>query len=119
MLTQTLDVLRGNGVTDDALVSNRLELLKEIKRDIKQQVGELSEQVFRSKLDKRDISLCLLASDNEKLNLELDQTLEFNVNEHDQVIRRKDGAELEKSLLEKSLSEWAEQLRARDSLLLR
>lgn len=101
VLTHTLDILRGNGVSEEALFTNRLELLKEMKRDIKQQVAKLSEQIFRSKLDKGDISLRLLASDNEKLNWELAQTLEVNVSEHDQVLRRKDGSELEKSLFEK------------------
>lgn len=101
VLTHTLDILRGNGVSEEALFTNRLELLKEMKRDIKQQVAQLSEQIFRSKLDKGDISLRLLASDNEKLNWELAQTLEVNVSEHDQVLRRKDGSELEKSLFEK------------------
>lgn len=101
VLTHTLDILRGNGVSEEALFTNRLELLKEMKRDIKQQVAQLSEQIFRSKLDNGDISLRLLASDNKKLNWELAQTLEVNVSEHDQVLRRKDGAELEKSLFEK------------------
>jgi len=101
VLKQTLDILRGNGVSEEALFTNRLELLKEMKRDIKQQVAQLSEQIFRSKLDKGDISLRLLASDNEKLNWELAQTIDVNVSEHDQVLRRKDGSELEKSLFEK------------------
>lgn len=101
VLTHTLDTLRRNGVTEEALFTNRLELLKEMKRDIKQHVAQLTEQIFRSKLDKGDISLRLLASDNEKLNWELAQTLEVNVSEHDQVLRRKDGSELEKSLFEK------------------
>ncbi|HAS6306966.1 TPA: restriction endonuclease subunit R [Vibrio vulnificus] len=101
VLTHTLDILRGNGVSEEALFTNRLELLKEMKRDIKQQVAQLSEQIFRSKLDNGDISLRLLASDNKKLNWELAQTLEVNVSEHDQVLRSKDGSELEKSLFEK------------------
>ncbi|HAF2252531.1 TPA: restriction endonuclease subunit R [Salmonella enterica] len=101
VLTHTLDILRGNGVSEEALFTNRLELLKEMKRDIKQQVAQLSEQIFRSKLDNGDISLRLLASDNKKLNWELAQTLEVNVSEHEQVLRRKDGSELEKSLFEK------------------
>ena len=101
VLTHTLDILRGNGVSEEALFTNRLELLKEMKRDIKQQVAQLSEQIFRSKLDNGDISLRLLVSDNKKLNWELAQTLEVNVSEHEQVLRRKDGSELEKSLFEK------------------
>ncbi len=101
VLTHTLDILRGNGVSEEALFTNSLELLKEMKRDIKQQVAQLSEQIFRSKLDNGDISLRLLASDNKKLNWELAQTLEVNVSEHEQVLRRKDGSELEKSLFER------------------
>ncbi|MDK9358401.1 DEAD/DEAH box helicase family protein [Lelliottia sp. V106_10] len=101
VLTHTLDTLRGNGVSEAALFTNRLELLKEMKRDIKQQVAQLSERIFRSKLENGDVSLRLLASDNEKLNWELAQTLEVNVSEHEQVLRRKDGSELEKSLFEK------------------
>jgi type III restriction enzyme len=101
VLTHTLDILRDNGVSEESLFTNRLELLKEMKRDIKQQVVQLSEQIFRTKLDKGDISLRLLASDNDKLNWELAQTLEINVTEHEQVLRRKDGSELERSLFEK------------------
>jgi len=93
--------LRDNGVSEESLFTNRLELLKEMKRDIKQQVVQLSEQIFRTKLKKGDISLRLLASDNDKLNWELAQTLEVNVTEHEQVLRRKDGSELERSLFEK------------------
>ncbi|ELY4506750.1 MULTISPECIES: DEAD/DEAH box helicase [Enterobacterales] len=101
ILTHTLDILRDNGVSEESLFTNRLELLKEMKRDIKQQVVQLSEQVFRAKLEKGDISLRLLASDNDKLNWELAQTLEVNITEHEQVLRRKDGSELERSLFEK------------------
>lgn len=101
VLTHTLDILRGNGVSEEALFTNRFELLKEIKNNTKQQVAQLSEQLFRSKLDKGDISLRLLASDNEKLNWELAQTLDVNVSEHEQILRRKDGSELERSLFEK------------------
>ncbi|MBQ0599236.1 hypothetical protein J7S78_05440 [Klebsiella oxytoca] len=101
VLKHTLDILRDNGVSEESLFTNRLELLKEMKRDIKQQVVQLSEQIFMSKLNKGDISLRLLASDNDKLNWELAQTLEVNVTEHEQVLRRKDGSELERSLFEK------------------
>lgn len=102
---------------DSTLSEAELETQEEMRRDIKQQVAQLSEQIFRSKLDKGDISLRLLASDNEKLNWELAQILEVNVSEHDQVLRRKDGAELEKKPVRKGLSKWVEQLRARHSLL--
>jgi len=101
VLTNTLDILRGKGVTEEDLFINRFELIKEIKRDIQQQISRLSEQIFRSKLDNGDLSFHLLISDNEKLNWELAQTLEINVGEYDQILRRKDGSELERSLFER------------------
>ena len=101
VLKQTLDVLRGKGVSEKALFTNRLELLKEMKLDLKSQVNYLSEKIFRDKLERGDVSLRLVASDNDQLNWELAQTLEVNVSEDDQVLRRKDGSELERSLFEK------------------
>lgn len=101
ILTQTLAVLRSKDIDEEALFNNRFELLKDMKRDLKAQVILLSEKLFREKLDKGDISLRLLASDSAQLNWELAQTLEISVAEHDQVLRRKDGSELERSLFEK------------------
>ena len=101
ILTQALAVLRNKDIDEEALFNNRFELLKDMKRDLKAQVALLSEELFREKLDKGDISLRLLASDSAQLNWELSQTLEISVAEHDQVLRRKDGSELERSLFEK------------------
>jgi len=101
ILTDTLNTLRHKGIGEDALFSNRLELLKEMKRDLKNQVSELSEQIFRAKLSSGDISLRLLASGDEKINWELAQTLEVNVSNQDQILRRKDGSNIERSLFEK------------------
>lgn len=101
ILTQTLDVLRERGVSEDALFANRLELLKDIKIDLKNQVNQASEDLFRAKLEQGDISLRLSASEAGNLNWELAQTIEINVGENDQILRRKDGSALERSLFEK------------------
>ncbi|EGR2287801.1 restriction endonuclease subunit R [Vibrio parahaemolyticus] len=101
VLTQTLDVLRSKGVSEEELFTNRLELLKEMKRDLKEQVASISEMMFKDKLEKGEISLRLLASENERLSWELAQKIEVNVGDNDQVLRRKDGSPLERSLFEK------------------
>lgn len=101
ILEQTLDVLRSKGISDKALFMNRFELVKEMKRDLKQQVYQGSERIFKNKLESGEISLRLLASHDNSLNWELAQTLEVNVKDGDQILRRKDGSELERSLFEK------------------
>lgn len=72
-----------------------------MKQDLKAQVLSESEVLFKDKLDAGEITLRLLASENDNLNWELARTLEVTVSEDDQILRRKDGSELEKSLYEK------------------
>lgn len=72
-----------------------------MKQDLKAQVLSQSEAMFKDKLDAGKITLRLLASESTDLNWELARTLEVTVAENDQILRRKDGSELEKSLFEK------------------
>ncbi|RUO71656.1 DEAD/DEAH box helicase [Idiomarina ramblicola] len=101
ILKETLTVLHDKGVTEKALYINRLELVKEIKRDLKKQVTLVSEKIFKEKLEHSEITLRLFASDNDRLNWELAQTIEVNVADGDEVLRRKDNSDLERSLFEK------------------
>jgi type III restriction enzyme len=101
ILQETLQALRDKGLTDEQLYINRLELLQVMKQDLKAQVLSQSEALFKDKLDDGKITLRLLASENADLNWELARTLEVTVAEDDQILRRKDGSELEKSLYEK------------------
>jgi len=72
-----------------------------VELDLKAQVNQAAENLFREKLKRGDISLRLVASKFKNLNWELAQTLEIEVTEDDRPLYRKDGSELEKSIFEK------------------
>ena len=101
ILDETIKVLRDKKFNDEQIYINRLELLHVMKIDLKAQVAEMSESLFKEKLDKGDITLRLLASQNSEVNWELARTLEISVTEDEKILKRKDGSDLEKSLFEK------------------
>lgn len=101
ILDETLEILRTKGVSEERLYANRLDLLQTMKLDLKAQVNQAAENLFREKLKRGDISLRLVASKFKNLNWELAQTLEIEVAEDDRPLYRKDGSELEKSIFEK------------------
>ena len=101
ILGETLETLRRRDVTEERLYANRLDLLKTMKIDLRTQVNQAAEDLFRRKLENGDISLRLVASRNPRLNWALAETLEIEVSDEDRVLLRKDGGPLEKSLFEK------------------
>ncbi|MGV3660821.1 MAG: DEAD/DEAH box helicase [Prosthecobacter sp.] len=101
ILGETLEVLRGRGVTEDQLYTNRLELLREMKLDLKQQVHEASEKLFLQKLARKEVIFRLVTTNDPKLNWRLAQTLEVDVGEDEQPLNRKNGDPIEKSAFEK------------------
>lgn len=101
ILDETLTILRGRGISEKRLYVNRLELIKTMKLDLKQQVDAASETIFRNKLETGDISLRLVSSGDVKLNWELAKTLEVEVADGEKELTRKDGSDIEKSLYEK------------------
>lgn len=100
ILNSTLDTLHHRGITDAQLYLNRLELLSSMKNDINKQIETVTENLFRHKLERGDISLRLVAGTNSKLNWELAKTLEIDVSDDDKPLRRKDGTPLTKSWFE-------------------
>jgi type III restriction enzyme len=101
ILDDTLAVLRSRGVSEKRLYVNRLDLLKAMKLDLRTQVDNAAETLFREKLENGAISLRLVSSRDAKLNWELAQTLEIEVSDEDRPLHRKDGGDIEKSLYEK------------------
>lgn len=100
ILNETLQALRDRYLSNEQIYTNRLELLHLMKLDLKSQVLEQSEALFKRKLNADEITLRLHASQGSKLNWELARTLEVKVSEDEKILRRKDGANLEKSLFE-------------------
>ncbi|RJX18079.1 MAG: restriction endonuclease subunit R [Desulfobulbus sp.] len=101
ILIETLDILRSRGVSEEQLYANRLDLVKTIKLDLREQVNREAEELFRQKLGSGDIALKLVTSRNPELNWALATTLEIDVSEDDRILYRKDGELLEKYLFEK------------------
>jgi type III restriction enzyme len=101
ILGETLDTLRKRGVTEDRLYTNRLDLLREMKLDLKKQVHEASEALFRDKLASGEVIFRLVTSNDPKLNWKLAETLEIELSEDEALLKRKNGDPIEKSLFEK------------------
>jgi len=101
ILSETLDTLRQRGVSEERLYANRLDLLKGLKVDLRQQVNRAAEDLFLQKLAGGDIALKLVTSKNRELNWALAKTLEIDVSDEDRPLYRKDGELLGKCLFEK------------------
>ncbi len=101
ILQDTLTILRTRGVSEKRLYANRIALVHSMKLDLRQQVGQTAESIFRKKLAEGTISLRLVSSKNPELNWELAKTLEIEVSDDDKVLRRKNGDPMEKTLFEK------------------
>lgn len=101
LLEETLEALRANGVTDEQIYINRLDLVHAMKTDLRDQVNAMAEALFRAKLESGDIALRLVSSNDPALNWQIAETLEIDVSDIDPLLYRKNGQPLEKSLFEK------------------
>lgn len=101
IIQETLDVLRKRGVTEQMLYTNRLELLREMKLDLKEQVHAASEKLFLQKLERGEVIFRLVTSNDKHLNWKLAETLEVELSEDEPLLKRKNGDPVEKSIFEK------------------
>lgn len=101
VLSDTLDILRSRGVNEAQIFTNRLALIHAMKVDLRKQVNDAAESLFRQKLKNGDVSLHLVASNDPALNWKLAETLEIDVSDDDRLLYKKNGDHLEKSLFEK------------------
>jgi type III restriction enzyme len=101
ILNAVLGALHERGVAEENLYAGRLDLLKAMKIDLREQAHQAAEALFREKIEKGEIILHLVASHLPGLNWVLAKTLEIEVGDNDRILRRKNGAGLEKSFFEK------------------
>jgi type III restriction enzyme len=101
VLDETLACLRGRGLSEQHLYANRLDLLREMKLNLRSQVNAAAEALFAKKLDSGDISFRLVSSNDPALNWKLAETLEIDLSNDDQPLHRKNGEELDRSLFDK------------------
>ncbi|WP_251978727.1 DEAD/DEAH box helicase [Salinicola avicenniae] len=101
LLDETLTALRAKGVTDEQIYINRLDLVQSMKADLRGQVNAMAESLFLAKLEKGEIALRLVSSNDPALNWKIAETLEIDVSDVDPLLFRKNGDPLEKILFEK------------------
>lgn len=101
LLEETLAALREQGVSDEQIYVNRLDLVQVMKTDLREQVTAMAESLFRAKLDSGEIALRLVSSKDPALNWKIAETLELEISDVDPLLYRKNGEPLEKSLFEK------------------
>ena len=101
ILAETLSALRLRGISKEQLYTNRLDLVKAMKLNLRQQVNEAAEALFLQKMKNGDIALRLVTSKNSKLNWALAETMEIDVSDEDHILSRKDGGFLQRNLFEK------------------
>ena len=101
LLEETFDTLRASGVSEELIYINRLDLIHDMKSDLRAQVNAMAESLFRTKLEKGDIALRLVSSNDPALNWKIAETVEIDVSDTDPLLYRKNGEPLEKSLFEK------------------
>jgi len=100
ILDDAIQAQRKKGVDDLTILKNRIHFLESVKLDLKSQLDELSEKLFRSKLAKGDIQFHLVSSNDDRLNWDLADILEVSVTESEQILRQKNGSDLQRSLFE-------------------
>jgi type III restriction enzyme len=98
ILEETLIQLRKRPIAEERIFTNRLFLVKAMRENLKEQVHQAAESEFRRMLEMNELCFRLEVSNDPKLNWELAETLELDLNDEDNVLRRKSGDPLEKSL---------------------
>jgi type III restriction enzyme len=98
ILEETLAELKRRGISDDRIATNRLFLVKVMRDNLREQVSRASEAEFRRMLAANDLCFRLEAANDRKLNWELAETLELDVTSDDQVLLRRNGEQLDRSL---------------------
>lgn len=72
---EAINALHHEGRDDDYIYNNRLYILENMKRSLKEQVHKLSEGLFQHKLKQGEITFKLLTNGNEHLNYQIAQEL--------------------------------------------
>ena len=101
ILEEVLFALKQKKISDKTIWLNRNFLLNEIETDIKKQVEKCSEDLFTEKIENREICFKIF-KDRMDIKWAMDRDIDFTVSESDQVLRKKDGSDLQLSLFSKT-----------------
>ncbi|EOA6542623.1 DEAD/DEAH box helicase [Vibrio vulnificus] len=101
ILSDALATLRARGVSEEQLYVGRLDLLKEMKKDLELQVAQASELLFKKKLAEGQVVLTLVEPKESELNWTVQEYIDVRVQDGDQILRRRNGEDIQKSLYER------------------
>lgn len=101
ILKETITDLLAAGLKEKQVYAARLDILKVVKQELREQVNTAAEKLFREKLEAGEIQFRLDVSKKSELNWRLAETLELDVSDADKTLNRKNGGPLEKSIFEK------------------
>ena len=101
ILSETLDSLSDKEINPQKIYSNRLYLLKLIRNDLQNQIDLVSEEIFRRKLENRDIIFQLVGSTDSNANFELAELIDMVVTEEDKVLHKRNAENFDNCLFEK------------------
>lgn len=102
ILEKCLRILRDEGLSEEQLYLYRFDLIRDIKAGVGRKIDSQAGNLFEEKLNRGDIAF-RLTNIGESGNWVVPETVEADVSDTDQPLRRKDGRDLEKSLFEKVL----------------
>ena len=100
IIMEALDKLRKKGITEEGLYNNRLFLIESLKNHVKEKVHESSENIFRAKLNKGDITFRLVTTGDKQLSFEIAKELHAMARKHERKLVKADGLAIENSLYE-------------------
>jgi type III restriction enzyme len=100
ILMEAIDALNKKGHNDEVIYNSRLYLLDSIKRSLKKQVHDMSENLFREKLKRGDITFRLITNGNEHLNYEITQELRVMARKNERKLIRENNDLVLNSLFE-------------------
>lgn len=96
----TIAKLKNAGKTEEQIYQSRLYLLENMKREMKRQVHDISEKIFRDKLKKGEIAFRLMTNGNKRLNFEVAQELKVMARKNERKFRKPNNDPVENSLFE-------------------
>lgn len=100
IILETLEKLKKKGITDESLYNNRLFLVESLKFHLKKKVHEASENIFREKLKKSDLTFKLVTTGDKRLNFEIAKELEVMARKKECKLVKSDHLPIENSLFE-------------------
>ena len=96
-LEETLDAIKKSGISEKEIYLNRMLLLKSMENDLREQIHQESEQLFKSKLKRGEVCFKIF-KDSISLNWEMGHKVSYSVPRRDRALRGENDEDIQLSL---------------------